>query len=97
MGESVTTVVTDRATYSAGRTPGRGPELGPVMFHIRTGAIWLTDYLEVGEAEAIIASLQVAVEDVEREGREAFDAHIAGKLAETKFISMPVSGVSANG
>lgn len=91
MAESVTTVVTDNVIYSA--RPAPAGDLAPVAFSFQTGAAYLQDYLEVDEACAVIAMLQVAVDDVEREGREAFDAHIAGKLADTKFISMP-AGVS---
>ena len=49
------------------------------------------DWLEVGEARALIAALQLVVDEVEREGQEKYDSHIEGQLAERKFISMPAT------
>jgi hypothetical protein len=91
---SLTTIKTDRCRYRVQKT-GRWP-LGPVLLQTTSGLVTVQDYLEVGEARALIAALQLVVDDVEREGQEKFDSHIKGKLAETKFISMPSAGVSQN-
>lgn len=98
MDDSVTTIVKTGACEFRIRPTKYGDLklLGPIQVCFKTGAMEAFEWLDVGEALALIAAFQLVVDGVEREGREAFDAHIAGKLAETKFISMPVSGVSAD-
>lgn len=95
---SLTTIETDRCRYRVQKTGPGGPLLGPVLLQTTTGMATVHDYLEVGEARALIAALQLVVDDVEREGREKFDRHVEGKLAGEKFIEMPVSeGVGVDG
>ncbi len=81
----------ERSRFRIGRTSQEGPNLGPVLLATFTGRAHIQHHLEVGEACALIAALQLVVDDVEREGREEFDQHVEGKLAETKFLEMPVS------
>lgn len=93
MDNSLATIVkTGACEFHIQPTPeGAVQMLGPVQLFIKTGAAATHEWLDVGEALALIAALQLVVDGVEREGREAFDAHIAGRLRDTKFVEMPVS------
>jgi hypothetical protein len=88
--------LSDGDRFLVGRTSEEHTHvLGPVRFHFTTSNASFSKALEVDEACAVIAAMQVAVDDVEREGREAFDSHIEGKIP--KFITMSSVGVSTHG
>lgn len=100
MDDSLATIVkTGACEFHVRPTPEDAVgTLGPVQMCLKTGSADVFEWLDMGEALAVIAAFQLVVDGVEREGREAFDAHIAGRLAEKKFVEMPVSsGVGANG
>jgi len=93
MDENLTTVVKTRACeFRVMPTPRHAVNMfGPVQFCLKTGAMEAYEWFHTGEALALIAALQLVVDGVDREGRGAFDAHVAGQLAERKFIEVPVS------
>ena len=53
--------------FRVDRTPSRWTELGPVRLSEFTGRAHIQHHLEVVEAEALIAALQIVVDDVESE------------------------------
>jgi hypothetical protein len=95
--DSLTTIVkTGACEFHIKPTPEDAVgTLGPVQMCLKTGSADVFEWLHMGEALALIAALQLVVDGVEREGHEAFAAHIAGKLAGKKFVEVPV-GVSAD-
>ena len=86
---SLTTIETDRCRYRVQKTGPGGPLLGPVLLQTTTGLATVQDYLEVDEARALIAALQLVVDDVEREGQETYNNHLRERLSEQKFIEVP--------
>ena len=94
--DSLTTIETDKCRYEVRRTSREATLLGPIGLTVRTGAVDMRDWLEGGEARALIAALQLVVDDVEREGQEKFDQHVERQHAETKFLEMPASAGVGN-
>ena len=95
--DTLTTTQADGFRFQIQRTDSAHGALGPVVFATSTGGASFHAFFEVDEARALIAALQLVVDDVEREGQEKFDRHVEGKLAGKKFIDVPVSaGVRAD-